>query len=380
MLRLIAAGLTVLAALAVVERPAEACCVGCPCTKYKDRGKQRILAEQVLGYTHSVVGGIPPWSYARIARFLARGTWQPITPRSLPTGAQVVDQDTVVIEAPSIQFITADKAGTKTRGAAVLIRRIEKQGSAILVEVDDRTFKLAPCPRKRATTCLVDPGNLTLAPVAPPDDPPDPTGGFAKPPTPSPPPPPPRPNPTTSCRADARHCCLPDGRLVEPGGCQPSYPDNVEPATRRSPDGRCVRIECHLKCLPANALIATPFGPVPVSTLSVGALVWTATAAGARVAAPLVAIESIPLAGDHSIALVRLDDGRTFRASSSHPLIDNTLVGALVLGALVDGARVTAIETLPYRGATWDLLPAGETGTYWADSVRLGSTLRAVSH
>jgi hypothetical protein len=137
-----------------------------------------------------------------------------------------------------------------------------------------------------------------------------------------------------------------------------------------------VPIECHLKCLPADAAIATPLGLVAVSKLRRGDLVWTATASGARVAAPLVAIESVPLVGEHSIALVTLDDGRVLRASSSHPLVDGTLVGALVVGAVVDGAHVTAIETMRYRGATWDLLPAGDTGTYWADSVRLGSTLR----
>jgi hypothetical protein len=173
-----------------------------------------------------------------------------------------------------------------------------------------------------------------------------------------------------------QHCCLADGTLVVPGGCQPSYPDDVHPATRRGNDGSCVPIECRLKCLPADAAIATPLGPVAVSKLRIGDLVWTATAIGTRVAAPLVAIESIPLSGDHAIARVTLDDGRTLRASSSHPLVDGTLVGAIVIGALVDGARVTTIETLPYRGATWDLLPAGETGTYWADSVRIGSTLR----
>lgn len=134
-------------------------------------------------------------------------------------------------------------------------------------------------------------------------------------------------------------------------------------------------IECHLKCLPADAAIATPLGPVAVSKLRIGDFVWTATTSGVRVAAPLVAIESIPLVGDHSIARVTLEDGRTLRASSSHPLIDGALVGSIVIGALVDGAQVTAIEASRYRGATWDLLPAGETGTYWADSVRLGSTL-----
>lgn len=140
-----------------------------------------------------------------------------------------------------------------------------------------------------------------------------------------------------------------------------------------------MRIECNLKCLPADAAIATPRGLVAVSTLHVGDLVWTATANGTRVAAPLLAVNSIPLRGDHSIALVTLDDGRTLRASSSHPLVDGTLVGAILVGTVVDGARVTAIEALRYRGATWDLLPAGETGTYWADSVRLGSTLRDLS-
>ena len=197
-------------------------------------------------------------------------------------------------------------------------------------------------------------------------------GRRPAPPAPSRPP----PTPGRPCRADVQHCCRPDGTLVVPGGCQPSYPDRVEPATRRAADGSCVQIECHLKCLPADAAIATPRGPVAVSRLRIGDLVWTATANGARVARPLLAIDSIPLAGDHAIALVKLDDGRTLRASSSHPLVDGTLVGTLVIGALVDGARVTAIEALRYRGATWDLLPAGETGTYWADSVRLGSTLR----
>jgi hypothetical protein len=186
----------------------------------------------------------------------------------------------------------------------------------------------------------------------------------------------PTPQPSGPCQADLEHCCRSDGALVVPGGCQPHYKDDVEPATRRGDDGTCVAIECQLKCLPADAAVATPLGPVAVSKLRIGDLVWTATTNGVRVAEPLLAVESIPLTGDHAIALVTLDDGRTLRASSSHPLVDGTLVGGLVIGARVDGARVTAIETLRYRGATWDLLPAGETGTYWADSVRLGSTLR----
>lgn len=178
------------------------------------------------------------------------------------------------------------------------------------------------------------------------------------------------------CSADATHCCMPDGRLVTPGGCQPSYPDNVQPGTNRGPDGQCVAIECHLRCLPADASIATPIGDVRVDRLAVGDLVWTADARGVRVAAPLVRIASIPYDGDHSIVEVTLANGRVVRASASHPLVDGSLVGNLAIGARLDGTAITNVRIAPYRGATWDLLPAGETGTYWSDGVRLGSTLR----
>jgi hypothetical protein len=45
------------------------------------------------------------------------------------------------------------------------------------------------------------------------------------------------------------------------------------------------------------------------------------------------------------------------------------------VGATIDGAIVVARRVSTYRGATWDLLPAGDTGHYWADGVLLGSTL-----
>jgi hypothetical protein len=190
--------------------------------------------------------------------------------------------------------------------------------------------------------------------------------------------PPTEPTPSSAgpCVADATQCCLPDGRLVRPGGCQPSYPDDVQPATNRGPDGQCVAIECHLRCLPADAAIATPTGDVPVHRLSVGDRVWTADARGVRVAARLIRIASIPYEGDHSIVAVTLAGGRVVRASASHPLVDGSLVGNLAIGARLDGAEVTDVRIVPYRGATWDILPAGETGTYWSDGVRLGSTLR----
>jgi hypothetical protein len=52
------------------------------------------------------------------------------------------------------------------------------------------------------------------------------------------------------------------------------------------------------------------------------------------------------------------------------------MLGGLNAGDLLDGARVTAVDVLHYEGgATFDILPAGSTGLYWANCVQLASTL-----
>jgi hypothetical protein len=71
-----------------------------------------------------------------------------------------------------------------------------------------------------------------------------------------------------------------------------------------------------------------------------------------------------------------LDDGRQLWASPSHPTADGRLVGELQVGDLLDGGRVVQIERLLYgEVATYDILPASETGWYWANGVLVGSTL-----
>jgi hypothetical protein len=172
---------------------------------------------------------------------------------------------------------------------------------------------------------------------------------------------------------------MPDGRLVRPGGCQPSYPPNVQPATRRNPDGTCREIECYLRCLPETARIDTPDGPRSVTTLSVGDRVFTRDEIGARIVAPVLLVRSLEVASVHSIVELSLADGRVVRASAGHPLARGTSsFGDLRTGDHVDGAEVVGVRTLPYTGSrTWDLLPAGPTGAYWADGVLVGSTLRS---
>jgi len=130
-------------------------------------------------------------------------------------------------------------------------------------------------------------------------------------------------------------------------------------------------------CLARGTRIATPSGDIAVEDLRVGDVVWTLDAAGSRVALPLVEIGSTPVPATHRIVQLRLSDGRAVDVSPGHPTADGRKVGGLAAGDRYDGAVVVSAELIPYAGgATFDVLPAGATGTYWANGVLLGSTIR----
>ncbi len=130
-------------------------------------------------------------------------------------------------------------------------------------------------------------------------------------------------------------------------------------------------------CLPAAATIATPTGPVAVSRLRPGELVWTLGSDGARVAAPVLRLGSVPMPFGHDAVRLDLADGRSVSGSAAHPTADGRRLGELAVGSPLDGSRVVAVSQVHLvDGGTYDLLPAGATGDYWADGVLLGSTLR----
>jgi len=129
-------------------------------------------------------------------------------------------------------------------------------------------------------------------------------------------------------------------------------------------------------CLARGTRIATPSGDVAVEDLHVGDVVWTLDAAGARVALPLIEIGSTPVPSNHRVVQLRLSDGRAVDVSPGHPTADGRKVGDLRGGDGYDGAVVVSAELMPYAGgATFDVLPASATGTYWANGVLLGSTI-----
>jgi len=70
-----------------------------------------------------------------------------------------------------------------------------------------------------------------------------------------------------------------------------------------------------------------------------------------------------------------LADGRAVEASPGHPTADGRLVGDLNVGDSLGGTHIVRVDRVPYAGDTWDVLPAGPTGVYWAGGIALTSTL-----
>jgi hypothetical protein len=128
-------------------------------------------------------------------------------------------------------------------------------------------------------------------------------------------------------------------------------------------------------CLAAQDMIATPSGHVLVSQLHAGMMVWTLDASGHRFAAPLLLVTHTPAPPGHHVVRVTLDDGRIVEASPGHPTADGRRVGGLDVSDALDGSRVVRVDRVPYAGDTWDLLPAGPTGVYWAGDIPLKTTL-----
>ncbi len=130
-------------------------------------------------------------------------------------------------------------------------------------------------------------------------------------------------------------------------------------------------------CLAFGASIDTPHGRVPVQELRAGMLVWTVDESGARVAQAVVRVSRTIVPASHQVVHLVLMDGRELWVSPGHPLADGRQVGQLHPGNLLDGAEVLSSDREPYdHPATYDLLPAGPTGFYWANGILMGSTLK----
>jgi hypothetical protein len=77
-----------------------------------------------------------------------------------------------------------------------------------------------------------------------------------------------------------------------------------------------------------------------------------------------------------SIVHLMLSDGREVMVSAPHPTTDGRTIGDLAVGDMLDGACVVKAESIPDdQPAKYDLLPAGETGSYSANGIPMNSTI-----
>jgi hypothetical protein len=107
-------------------------------------------------------------------------------------------------------------------------------------------------------------------------------------------------------------------------------------------------------------------------------IVWTKAADGSRIAAPVVEVGSMEAPATHRMVHLMLEDGRELLVSPGHRVTDGRQAGDLRVGDQLDGSTIRNWELVPYAGGrTYDLLPAGATGFYWANGILLASTLTA---
>jgi hypothetical protein len=129
-------------------------------------------------------------------------------------------------------------------------------------------------------------------------------------------------------------------------------------------------------CLEAATRIATPSGDRLVTSIAVGDWVWTLDASGHKLAAPVERIIRRPTPGPHLMVELGLADGRELIAAGAHPDVSGHALRELRVGQPYDGSTVASIAWLASTSvATYDILPSGPTGAYWANGILIGSTL-----
>jgi hypothetical protein len=129
-------------------------------------------------------------------------------------------------------------------------------------------------------------------------------------------------------------------------------------------------------CASPNTLIATPDGERAIAGLREGDLVYSVDRDMIR-AVPILRATKTPVSLHHVLRIV-LANGRTLEISPDHPMSDGQALSSLSEEKMLDGQQVHSIQLIPYaHEATYDILPASDTGTYFASGVRIGSTLFA---
>ena len=162
-----------------------------------------------------------------------------------------------------------------------------------------------------------------------------------------------------ACRVSGDVCELPTGPVGN-ACCQCGY------------DGWCALV---CICASPDTPIATPTGERPISSLQVGDLVYSTTAFGI-VAVPVVKA-SRQAVRSHHVVRVGLASGAVLEISAGHPTADGRTFEELRVGDKLGDTEIVSVQVVPYaHDYTYDILPASESGVYFAGGVPIGSTLQ----
>jgi len=133
---------------------------------------------------------------------------------------------------------------------------------------------------------------------------------------------------------------------------------------------------CQRVCASPDTPIATPEGERAIAELRPGDLVYSVDH-DAIVAVPIANVRRVHVE-NHSVVRMALEAGRTLEISPLHPNAEGVLLGNLHAGDLLELTRIERVSLIPYlHDSTYDILPASDTGTYFAAGVLIGSTLKS---
>lgn len=128
-------------------------------------------------------------------------------------------------------------------------------------------------------------------------------------------------------------------------------------------------------CASPDTEIATPMGARRITELKAGDLVYSVDH-GRMVAVPLVRTQRVDVENHHVVRL-RLESGARIEMTAAHPTADGRTFGDLRPGQFLDGVAVVESSEIPYQhSATYDILPASDTGAYYANGILVGSTMK----
>lgn len=129
-------------------------------------------------------------------------------------------------------------------------------------------------------------------------------------------------------------------------------------------------------CLEGLTRIATPGGGIEVSRIKPGDTVYTVDGSGQRAIVSVLRVARRETPGPHLMVRLALADGRVLVAAGAHPATDGRPLRDLRSGERYGTSVIVSVDYVESSAsATYDILPAGATGDYWANGILVGSTI-----